>query len=275
MFSLLYFSAFFVGSLLLSAWAVTFAAGRAGSGRARFRAGLLASLLIGIINLVLLAVGWVLHTDKAAGDVLYALAGLVMNIVVVYAVLKYTFGLSAGRTLVPFGAFLFVNLAVAAVLYGVVRPHVWEAYTTSAISMAPTIEKGDRFSVNKLATPRRWDLVAYRNDRQGGVLYCKRVAGLPGERIRFEGGSLFVNEQRVAAPHVLEGRLRMTLPGVGVPERYQDGETVSLGPDDYFVVGDNLDKSADSRIDGPVGRDAMVGVVDLIYWPPRKVAILR
>jgi signal peptidase I len=275
MFSLLYFSTLFVGSLLLSAWAITFAARRTGSRRGRFRVGMVASLLMGIINLALLAVGWLLQTDNASMGVLLGIAVLVANILVAYAVLKSAFQLSAGRTFVPFGALLFVNLVVAAIMYGVVKPHVWEAYTTSAISMAPPIEKGDRLSVNKRATPRRWDLVAYRNARQRGVLYCKRVAGLPGERIRFEGGSLFVNEQRVAAPPVLEGRLRMTLPGVGVPERYRDGEAVSLGPDDYFVVGDNIDKSADSRIDGPVGRDAMVGVIDLIYWPPRKVAILR
>jgi hypothetical protein len=57
--------------------------------------------------------------------------------------------------------------------------------------------------------------------------------------------------------------------------RYSDGETIQLGGREFFFVGDNVGRSGDSRILGPSDRSALVGVVDLRYWPIGRVAILR
>jgi signal peptidase I len=224
--SLLVWTAVLVSSLLLPAWAVTYAARRAGSLRGRFSIGLLAVLVLGVVNLILIALGSLLRPDGATRDLLFSLGLIALNVLAAFLVLKRAFDLPARRAFVPFAALLLVNLVLATAVYGAVPPHLCQAYTSPSISMAPTVEKGDRFSVNKQVTPRRWDVVVYRNERDG-VLYCKRVAGLPGERIRFEDGSLLVHAERVAAPPVLEGRLRMTLPGVpGRMNRYEEGEDV-------------------------------------------------
>ncbi|HEX5244232.1 MAG TPA: S26 family signal peptidase [Tepidisphaeraceae bacterium] len=57
--------------------------------------------------------------------------------------------------------------------------------------------------------------------------------------------------------------------------RYQEGQTITLGNDEYFFIGDNADESGDSRLYGPSHRVDVVGVVDLIYWPIGKLRIVR
>lgn len=87
------------------------------------------------------------------------------------------------------------------------RPFVVEAFVVPTASMAPTIEPGNRIVVNKLLRPRRWDIVAYQTNFDGPAIYCKRVIGLPGERLRFEGGNLYVNDKLVEPPALLAGAL--------------------------------------------------------------------
>jgi signal peptidase I len=273
MFSLTALTVLLVVSLVLPAWAVAYAARRSGSPRGRFGVGLLAVLVIGAINLgFLLIASLVPPADASEWVINVALVGL--NLLAAFLVLGKAFNLPPRRALVPFGSFVLVNLVLIVAVYLGFRPYVCQAYQSPSIGMAPTVEKGDRFAVNKRAAPRRWDLVVYRSEREG-ALYCKRLVGLPGERIKFEGGSLKVNDQPIAAPPVLEGKLRMSLPGAGLTTRYQDGEDVALGTGEYFLIGDNIDSSADSRLDGPTAGEALVGVVDLIYWPPRKISVLR
>src|SRR5205823_2060885 len=107
-------------------------------------------------------------------------------------------------------------------------------------SMAPTIEPRDRLLVNKLLRPRRWDMVAYwRHDEQPPAVYCKRLIALPGERLRFDGGMVYINDQLMPAPAVVAGRCHASVPGTAA--RYADGQTIALGSDEYFLVGDNVD----------------------------------
>ena len=273
MFSLTALTVLLVVSLVLPAWVVAYAARRAGSPRGRFGVGLLAVLVLGAINLVFLLIGSFVRPAGASEWLInVALGGL--SLLAAFVVLGKAFSLPPRRALMLFGSFVLVNLVLMAVVYLVFRPYVCQTYQSPSIGMSPTVEKGDRFAVNKRATPRRWDLVVYRSKGEG-ALYCKRLVGLPGERIKFEGGSLHVNDQHIAAPPVLEGKLRMTLRVSGLNTRYQDGEDVALGPGEYFLIGDNIDSSADSRLDGPTAGEALVGVVDLIYWPPRKISVLR
>jgi signal peptidase I len=144
-------------------------------------------------------------------------------------------------------------------------------------SMSPTIEPDDRFAAFKLLRPRRWDLVVYwNNDARGRMPYVKRLVALPGERLRFDGGGVFINDQPVTVPAVLAGKCHAKLPGGARPEtRYYDGDTITLGPDEYFLIGDNIDISADSRINGPSKSADLIGVIDLIYWPLGKFRVVR
>src|SRR5581483_5107082 len=91
----------------------------------------------------------------------------------------------------------------------------------------------------------------------------KRVIGVPGDNVRFIGGAVFVNGQKLEESYA---------PGYTKceNERWCD---YTLGRDEYFVMGDNRGNSTDSRIFGPVKADRIIGKAWLIYRPLRDFGL--
>ena len=264
--------------LLASAWATAAAARAAGSGRGRFAVGLMAIGATLLVSIALQGLGAVLpHGWNSAmfGLVLTPALGLIY-LAALFVIFRRLFVLKSLRPLAPLGAFIAVALTFLMIAFLLVKPYVIEAFVLSTASMAPTLVPGDRFVVNRLLTPRRFDIVAYHPEVDRAVVYAHRLIGLPGERLRFAGGSLYINDVKIDAPPPLAGRLTAA-PLAAPPEsrRYREGQEIQLGPDDYFLVGDHLDVAADSRVRGPIPRPDLVGVADLIYWPAGKLRVLR
>jgi signal peptidase I len=126
----------------------------------------------------------------------------------------------------------------------------------------------DRFLCNKTKAPDRWDVVAFRHPKDPTLKYIKRLVGLPGEQLIIRDGAVWVNGERLTPPDRL-GPIRF-LTDAEVLGKEADEAPVTLGPDEYFVLGDNPNKSSDSRWWGPVKRELIVGIVDVIYWPPSR-----
>jgi signal peptidase I len=203
---------------------------------------------------------------------------LFASIYVTFVVFKLAFRLSTGRVWALLG--ISMGWGVVAIVFAmlVIRPHIAETFFMPTASMSPTIAPQERFVVEKLLHPRRWDIVAFRYTEYDGKpsVYCKRLVGLPGERLRFENGAAYVNDHLVAAPAVVAGRYHASpFPSSMPGARYHDGQTISLGSREYFVVGDNVNISKDSRIFGPIDASSLVGVVDLMYWPLDRIHIFR
>ena len=93
----------------------------------------------------------------------------------------------------------------------------------------------------------------------------KRIVGLAGEEMRFEDGLLYIDGAVLDEPYL--GGLPSTL---GL-----EGKRWKMGPDEYFLMGDNRAHSTDSREYGPVKADMLVGKVWLRYWPPRRWGLIR
>lgn len=272
MLSLTVWFGFLACIVLASAGVLAVGARRLGSARGRFRVGLLAAILAWAVGA---GTGSVLMWALAgAGPLVSISAGAVLQLIATLVTLQLVFRLSAGRAAVLLAVYLFILVGSVGVIVTILRPYVSESFRMPSGGMSPTLQPGDRFSVNKLARPRRWDLALYLNPAPPVVRLCKRVVGLPGERLRFEGGRVFVNDQVVEPPAVMAGRYRAS-PPFDVPPRYAEGQTIQLGPDEYFLVGDNVDNSFDSRFTGPVRESNVLGVADLLYWPVRRVAIFR
>ena len=175
-----------------------------------------------------------------------------------------------------------------------------QAFKIPSQSMEPTLLVGDHLLVNKFVFEGRgaWyeKLLPYRAIRRGDVVvfrfpyddhphYVKRVIGLPGDRIRIAGGQVYINGDRLAEPYAVHDASAGDPFGNNFPPadpeflgaalrpewtqqimRYvQRGELV-VPPDHYFVMGDNRDRSWDSRYWGFVDRQAMMGRPVLIYW---------
>jgi len=111
-------------------------------------------------------------------------------------------------------------------------------------SMTPNYQHGQPNYINKLAylsgPPQRGDVVGVR--LTNGEFLLKRVIGLPGEKIEFKRGTIIVNGRPLSEPYI-ERPLLWALP------------PVELGPEDYFIMGDNRRISMLGR----VAKDTIVG----------------
>ena len=96
--------------------------------------------------------------------------------------------------------------------------------------------------------------------RQGDPL-IKRVVGLPGDRIDLRDGVVLANGQPLDEPYLDGVRTACTFRCT----------PLTLGPDEFYVLGDNRTNSLDSRTFGPVRAANIVGRVVLRYWPLDKI----
>jgi len=260
-------------SLLINGAVLAWAARAVGSIRGRLSIGLLAATLILLVSLAGIALPSAGQSLPRLTSLALTLGTLILEMVIIFVIVKRAFRLPVARTFAPLAALFAISVAQWVATMLLFRPLVMEAMVLSANSMSPTLNDGDRFIANKLLTPRRWDLIAYRDS---GTIFCKRLIGQPGESIRFVDGGIEIDGRTATVPAVLAGRCRATLPGMPEQDvRYQEGETIRLGAKEYFLLGDNIDRSVDSRMHGPSDASTLVGVVDLIYWPPGRLGVIR
>jgi signal peptidase I len=126
----------------------------------------------------------------------------------------------------------------------------------------------DRFFCNRTRGPERWAVIVFRHPEYPEQIYGKRLVGLPGEKVEIRDGAVWINGERQSPPARL-GPIRYTSGFVCGDEPPPPFER-QLGPDEFFVLGDNPERSSDSRVWGPVPRENILGVVDAIYWPPGR-----
>lgn len=137
---------------------------------------------------------------------------------------------------------------------------------------------GDRLIVAKFLKPQRWEVAVFQLPSDPEVKYVKRLIGLPGETIHIEDGSVFVNGERLAPPEHLAGIVFSDSAGIKAINGTKDNPAI-LGPDEYFMLGDNTERAFDARFwqTGAPGHNPYAvpeshieGVVTTIYWPPDR-----
>lgn len=145
-----------------------------------------------------------------------------------------------------------ISLAIFFFVYiFLVQPH-----RVKGDSMLPNFKDGELLLTEKVTyriyKPQRGDVIVFRAP-SANVDYIKRIIGLPGETLRVEDGTVIVNDQKLVEPYETQ--------------KTQGNETVTLGKDQYFVLGDNRNASSDSRTFGPIAGNSIKGKVWLVYWP--------
>lgn len=116
--------------------------------------------------------------------------------------------------------------------------------------------------------PQRGDIVVFDPPDRSDKPYIKRVIGLPGERITFEGDRVQVNGQALDEPYIPPGVETVCAP------RDDAFCRVTVPEDSVFVLGDNRDNSEDSRFFGPVEVEEVVGKAWLSYWPVDDIGVV-
>lgn len=136
-------------------------------------------------------------------------------------------------------------------------------YLVQGRSMYPSFDSDQILYVSRLsyllAQPQRLDIVVFHHRGQPAEDYIKRIIGLPGEVVAFSEGRVWVDGAPLDEPYLAEACRA---------DRCAD-RTWALGPDEFFVLGDNRNDSSDSRLFGPVHRSQLVGAALLRYWPPQ------
>jgi signal peptidase I len=131
-------------------------------------------------------------------------------------------------------------------------------------SMEPSILPNQYVLVDKisyrLGQPQRGDVIVFNYPLAVDRDFIKRVMGLPGETISIDHGVVSIDgrpltEPYIAAPPTSTG-------------------TWKLGPNEYFVMGDNRNNSSDSRSWGPLERKYLIGKAVLTYWPPQAWSLM-
>lgn len=126
------------------------------------------------------------------------------------------------------------------------------------LNLIPGQDRDGSWMVWPFGQPERGDIIVFNPTADAEQPYIKRVIGLPGERITFQGGYVYVNGQQLDETYI---------DGPATRCRQSDECDVVVEPDHVFVLGDNRSNSTDSRVIGQVPLSNIVGKAWLSYWP--------
>jgi signal peptidase I len=138
-------------------------------------------------------------------------------------------------------------------------------------SMQPNFHTGQVLVISRMAylfgNPTRGDIVVFNppNKPPDEPPYIKRVIGTPGDTVEIRDAKVYVNGQMLDEPYINEPCQ---------PSSCQAAKW-ELGPNEYFVMGDNRNHSQDSRAFGKVTRDRIIGEALIRYWPPPDWGIVN
>ncbi|MFZ2491391.1 MAG: signal peptidase I [Thermoanaerobaculia bacterium] len=173
-------------------------------------------------------------------------------------------------------AIIFVNFA---------RIFVFQAFKIPTGSMEDNLKIGDHIIVNKfiygprpegalaklfpLRDVERGDIVVFRFPLQPDTDFVKRVVGMPGDVIEIRDKKLLLNGETQDEPYVLFDDPQIYPNEPALPEPYRSRDQFgpyTVPPDSYFAMGDNRDRSSDSRYWGTVPRSLIKGRAFMVYW---------
>ena len=162
-------------------------------------------------------------------------------------------------------------IAFVLVLTWVIITFVGQRTRVDGRSMINTLHDGDNLIVEKLSyrfsDPKRFDIIVFPPTGKKEY-YIKRIIGLPGETVQIdENGNIYINGELLEENYGAE-----TIQNPG-----RAAKPITLGDDEYFVMGDNRNNSKDSRSEevGNVKRSQIIGRAWLRIWPLNKFGLLK
>ncbi len=166
---------------------------------------------------------------------------------------------------------MVVYIAVVAGIAILVNLFVMQKVTVDGYSMTNTLYDHDQLMLQKVSyyfsNPERFDVVVFLPfGKRTETKYVKRVIGLPGEKIQIIDSTIYIDDKPLEEHY---GKEDMESAGLAA-------EPITLGKDEYFVLGDNRNGSSDSRDEavGIVHRDQIIGKILLRIWPLNRVGFI-
>ena len=158
---------------------------------------------------------------------------------------------------------IIFNVLICFVVVFLITHFVGQRTVVSGSSMEDTLSNGDNLIVDKISyrfhDPERFDVVVFPPyTEEENTYYIKRIIALPGEVVRIDtDGVIYINGEPLIESYGTEVMLNP----------YDAKEDILLGPDEYFVLGDNRNNSTDSRIIGSIKKKDIVGRAWLRMYP--------
>ena len=150
--------------------------------------------------------------------------------------------------------------------------YVGQRTQVSGSSMETTLSDGDNLLVDKItyrfSEPKRFDIIVFPFQYDTDTYYIKRIIGMPGETVQIDyDGNIYINGSLLKESY---GREVIQNPG-------RAAEPITLGEDEYFVMGDNRNNSSDSRDPsvGNIHRKDIIGRAWVRIWPFSKFGVLK
>ena len=167
------------------------------------------------------------------------------------------------------GMLVYVGIVLAITF--LIITFVGQRTHVSGESMENTLDDGDQLIVDKLTyrfhDPERFDIIVFPFRYKDNTYYIKRIIGLPGETVQIVDGEIYINGELLEESY---GREVMQDAGLAA-------EPITLGDDEYCVLGDNRNYSSDSRDPSValIHRKEIIGRAWLRIWPLNSFGILK
>ncbi len=167
------------------------------------------------------------------------------------------------------GFLLYVVMVVGITFF--IITFIGQRTYVSGSSMENTLHHGDNLIVDKLtyrfSKPKRYDIIVFPFRYQEKTYYIKRIIGLPGETVQIQDGVILIDGEILQESY---GREVMKNAGLAA-------DMITLGEDEYFVLGDNRNDSTDSRDPsvGVIHKDEIIGRAWIRIWPLDKIGVLK
>ena len=171
------------------------------------------------------------------------------------------------------------SIIIAVILALFIRTFVVQAFKIPSGSMEDTLQVGDHLLVNKfifgtaipftdkrffaLRDPRQGDIIVFEYPEDPSKDFIKRIVGVPGDVVQGINKHVYVNGKLYQNPHEVHKETDL------VPKDQNPRDTfgpIKVPADSYFVMGDNRDRSYDSRFWGFVKKDKIKGLAFIKYW---------
>lgn len=157
------------------------------------------------------------------------------------------------------------------VLTFLVIKYVGQRTEVNGASMEPTLHNGDNLIVDKISyrftEPKRFDIIVFPFEYEDETYFIKRIIGMPGEEVMIdEDGTIYIDGKELRESY---GKEIIQDPG-------RAAETIELGADEYFVMGDNRNNSTDSRSElvGNLHRDEIIGRAWVRIYPFDQMEVI-
>ncbi len=178
------------------------------------------------------------------------------------------------------------SIIIALFLALLIRTFIVQAFKIPSGSMIPTFEIGDRIFVNKfvygaripltdiklpaLKQPERGDIIVFVSPEIPKKDFVKRLIALEGEKVEIKNGNIYIDGKEISSPVSIRSNYYYNRGDYG-----QNGVTITVPKDSFFVLGDNSANSRDSRYWGFVPKKNVIGKAICIYWPIHRIRAIK